>query len=416
MIARGTLDVKVAIPCDPQRRVIRSDAIFHEKTGIVEDKTGDRIAFSGSINETVSGWTTNWESFNCFTSWNDAGRVDAEEASFAKLWADRAPRAIVFDVPSAVREKLIGFMPEGDRPPRRIIELENEIDPKKTGVVRQRLRTSDGSTLEAPDKSIDEERWEIWRRHRQSGEATQRRRTRWRSHLGNRSLAYQIRAFQRLYDHLATEAPNRRRGGPREDHSSWAAVAPGMAGRTDQARHCPRAQVCVQTMADRVAREIQSELADLRRSKLIWYPRRQAPFGRTARFCKIGTASRSSSCRAILRAGRIAAPSFLRPRSHGSGGARRGPSRPPAGRRDGAGKRPDAPLRLRRDLRNRTSGLLLLTAHPFKFTQWSFGTCLLSWPTTGLDRTGIRPLLSGDREGCRHKRLTRMAVGAVSGI
>ena len=76
---------QAGIPCDPQRRVIRSDAIFHEKTGIIEDKTGDRVAFSGSINETVSGWTTNWESFNCFTSWNDADRVDAEEASFSRL-------------------------------------------------------------------------------------------------------------------------------------------------------------------------------------------------------------------------------------------------------------------------------------------------------------------------------------------
>lgn len=92
MVANGYLDVKLAVPCDLDRRPIRDDSIFHEKTGIIEDKTGDRLAFNGSINETEFGWTRNWESFNAFTSWNDGPRVDEEEASFAKLWADRARR------------------------------------------------------------------------------------------------------------------------------------------------------------------------------------------------------------------------------------------------------------------------------------------------------------------------------------
>jgi hypothetical protein len=106
MVANGFLDVKLAVPCDLDRKPIRDDSIFHEKTGIVEDKTGDRLAFNGSINETEFGWTRNWESFNAFTSWNDGPRVDEEEASFAKLWADRARRAITLDVPTALREQL----------------------------------------------------------------------------------------------------------------------------------------------------------------------------------------------------------------------------------------------------------------------------------------------------------------------
>ena len=104
MIAKGYLDVKVAVPCDENRRPCADQGIFHEKTGIIEDKTGDRIAFTGSVNETPAGWTRNWESFNCFTSWNDGPRVDVEDAGFAKLWANKATRAIVLDVPVAVRE------------------------------------------------------------------------------------------------------------------------------------------------------------------------------------------------------------------------------------------------------------------------------------------------------------------------
>ncbi len=68
MIAHGHLEVKVSIPCDESRKPIASDVIFHEKSGVIEDKTGDRIAFTGSINETLQGWTRNWESFSVFTT------------------------------------------------------------------------------------------------------------------------------------------------------------------------------------------------------------------------------------------------------------------------------------------------------------------------------------------------------------
>ncbi len=48
MMAHGCLDVKVAVPCDAERRPIPADGIFHEKAGIVTDRAGDRIAWNGS--------------------------------------------------------------------------------------------------------------------------------------------------------------------------------------------------------------------------------------------------------------------------------------------------------------------------------------------------------------------------------
>jgi len=60
LVANGRLAVKVAVPCDAARRPIGGAAIFHEKSGILEDKTGDRLAFAGSINETAAGWRHNW--------------------------------------------------------------------------------------------------------------------------------------------------------------------------------------------------------------------------------------------------------------------------------------------------------------------------------------------------------------------
>ena len=121
MIATGALDVKVAVPCDAQRRPIPGDAIFHEKSGVIEDQAGNRLAFTGSINETVYGWKYNWESFHVFTTWGGtASHVDAEEASFGTLWAGQSHKALVLDVPQAVREHLLQFLPADNTLPRRL--------------------------------------------------------------------------------------------------------------------------------------------------------------------------------------------------------------------------------------------------------------------------------------------------------
>jgi SNF2 family DNA or RNA helicase len=120
MVAQGFLEVKVAVPCDSARRPVVSTVLFHEKAGIVEDKTGDRLAFNGGVNETPQGWQGNWDSFHVFCSWtgDDGGRhVEDEEVSFSRLWNDKGRACLVLDVPSAVRQDLLRFLPqEGSRP------------------------------------------------------------------------------------------------------------------------------------------------------------------------------------------------------------------------------------------------------------------------------------------------------------
>ena len=119
MVAGGYLDVKVAVPCDPNRKPIPADGIFHEKAGIIEDRGGDKIAWNGSLNETAAGWRDNWESINVYTSWgSEPRRVVDEETNFAQIWANKAHRVIVLDVPDAVRQDLMRFMPASDLPAR----------------------------------------------------------------------------------------------------------------------------------------------------------------------------------------------------------------------------------------------------------------------------------------------------------
>ena len=128
MVGRGILDVKVAVPCDVDGKPTPAGGIFHEKSGIIEDRGGDRITWTGSLNETGAGWRHNWESISVYTSWGpEPGRVDEEEANFARVWAGKARRVIVLDVPSAVREDLMRFMPKTNSPAR----LENEQDCEK---------------------------------------------------------------------------------------------------------------------------------------------------------------------------------------------------------------------------------------------------------------------------------------------
>jgi SNF2 family DNA or RNA helicase/regulator of RNase E activity RraB len=130
MIAHGHLEVRVAVPCDAGKRPVPAEGLFHEKAGIIEDKTGERLAFNGSLNETAAGWTKNWESLNVFTSWRDKDRVDEEDENFARIWANKAKHVITLDVPSAVRDDLMRFLPAGDEPARlaKLPQLDTSAD------------------------------------------------------------------------------------------------------------------------------------------------------------------------------------------------------------------------------------------------------------------------------------------------
>lgn len=95
LIADGYLDIKIAIT--------ESDSMigmYHEKMGIITDAEGNRVAFTGSNNESANALTANYETIDVYTSWsNDEERVRNKEASFAAIWDDheRGIRTFVFE-------------------------------------------------------------------------------------------------------------------------------------------------------------------------------------------------------------------------------------------------------------------------------------------------------------------------------
>ena len=191
MVARGHLDVKVAVPCDADRNPLPLDSLFHEKAGIVEDRQGDKVAWNGSLNETAAGWRHNWESINVYTSWgSEPGRVSDEETNFERLWANKSRHLIVLDMPEAVRRQLLRFMPDEDLPER--LRRESVEPPEPANV------PPDPPVLD--DSPAARRRSLVWKFIEQAprlGSAGSR--------VGEATAAitpwpHQIRAFQRLYD------------------------------------------------------------------------------------------------------------------------------------------------------------------------------------------------------------------------
>ena len=59
MVAQGHLDVKVAVPVDPDGRPAHAPGLYHEKVGILTDVEGNRLSFPGrSMRRREAGSTT----------------------------------------------------------------------------------------------------------------------------------------------------------------------------------------------------------------------------------------------------------------------------------------------------------------------------------------------------------------------
>ena len=102
LVANGIMEVKVAI---------RSNHIFHTKSGIVEDPHGNRVAFAGSLNETLSGWRQNWESVHVYTDGATVEHLEATEAEFQAIWTNRAAGLTVVDLPAYYRDHIVERAP-----------------------------------------------------------------------------------------------------------------------------------------------------------------------------------------------------------------------------------------------------------------------------------------------------------------
>ena len=114
MLAKKKLEIKVAILLDDNKEVCPSYGIFHQKIGILQDSQGNILSFSGSNNETSSGWMSNIEEFKVFRNWDkhESEYLFADINKFEKYWQGGSDKVYVIDMPTAVKNELIKMAPD----------------------------------------------------------------------------------------------------------------------------------------------------------------------------------------------------------------------------------------------------------------------------------------------------------------
>ena len=81
LVYKGILDIKII-----SNKNNKSLGIYHGKIGIFEDFYNNKIAFNGSMNETLNGLNFNYEYINVYHSWTSKFQVEYLNKEFENLW------------------------------------------------------------------------------------------------------------------------------------------------------------------------------------------------------------------------------------------------------------------------------------------------------------------------------------------
>ena len=157
LIADGIMDIKVAFKVNAT-----SVGIFHEKIGIVADVYGNKVAFTGSMNETYSGLLQNYESIDVYCSWReeDSDRVSIKEYAFDNLWNNLDVAMEVIEFPKIAVERLNAYRISSTRE-----LLEDSFDESNTHEIKGFFRIPGNVTLHAYQK----EAISTWERNNYKG-------------------------------------------------------------------------------------------------------------------------------------------------------------------------------------------------------------------------------------------------------
>ena len=113
LLANGRLEIRIAVLTNKGRicteEEVERSGIMHQKVGILYDQAGYIISFSGSNNESLSGWTdNNIDEFKVFCSWNGGdGYIKTDIAKFDSFWNGTRRDVVLKKIPEAIKEKLI---------------------------------------------------------------------------------------------------------------------------------------------------------------------------------------------------------------------------------------------------------------------------------------------------------------------
>jgi len=134
LVANNKVEIKIAIVRDKNGipldvNSILSNGIFHQKVGLLTDKDGNSISFSGSVNETARAWGDNIEELKVFRNWikQELDHFNSDLKKFDKYWNNKSNRVDIIDAPRAIQNKLIKIAPKNFNELK--LELEKTLSP-----------------------------------------------------------------------------------------------------------------------------------------------------------------------------------------------------------------------------------------------------------------------------------------------
>lgn len=102
MIYDAIIEIRFAVPAEHLE-----GGDFHPKFGIFSDEQGNSLAFVGSVNDSHKG-TINFETITTFATWRGMGEYVSEHLRlFEDLWGNRLPSVKIYDLPEAIRAKIL---------------------------------------------------------------------------------------------------------------------------------------------------------------------------------------------------------------------------------------------------------------------------------------------------------------------
>lgn len=119
LIADGVMDIRIAYTENSA-----GIGMYHEKMGIIEDSEGNKVAFSGSMNESASAMSLNYETIDVFRSWesdSEVERITLKENAFSSIWNDCEPNIRVLEVPNISKALIDKYK---RKPPKFDIDIE----------------------------------------------------------------------------------------------------------------------------------------------------------------------------------------------------------------------------------------------------------------------------------------------------
>lgn len=122
LIEAGILEIKIAVTNNP------AISMYHEKIGFFEDEEGNQIAISGSMNESETAISENFESFQVFCGWKDGDveRVTTCINDFNAMWNNKQNSLKVFNFPELPQAFIQKYKTSNIRNPK--VKKDNEED------------------------------------------------------------------------------------------------------------------------------------------------------------------------------------------------------------------------------------------------------------------------------------------------